>query len=531
MRGLEEIMKEHHWADDIAEDLISKIPDREEYVCAAGITPSGIVHIGNFRDLITSDFVVRAINYTGKKGKLIFVWDDFDRFRKVPQGVSKEFEKYFGMSISSVPDPYGCHESYANHFKGDFESTISELGLSVEFINQAQEYGKNRYYFGIKEAMQKREKIARILADSKTQGMDEDEIKNFYPLKVYCSNCEKDTTKITHYDGEDLVTYSCDCGNEKTEDISKRNIGKLQWKIDWSMRWKVLGINFEPGGKDHATEGGSYDVSSRIAREVFDIDPPYFQGYEFVGIKGSSKMSSSEGTGISPKDLLGIYDPAIIRWLFARVKPKSPLTFYFDSELIRQYDEFDRLLDKHFQGDLIPSQERVLFFSNPNPKREWPRVRVPFRQLASIGQIAQGNIPKLKEILRNIGQEFDEENLRDRLSKASKWVSYYERDMQINVRETSNRRLFEILPENDKRNVIRLREELDNNWNLESLTTLVYGIPKTREMSEEEKKVKQKEFFEVVYRLMIDKKTGPRLPTFILALGKDKVKKLLNFDL
>ena len=58
-----------YWADKLAEEIIRRKPDKEEYVCAAGISPSGSVHIGNFRDIATSYFVYRALLRKGKKGE------------------------------------------------------------------------------------------------------------------------------------------------------------------------------------------------------------------------------------------------------------------------------------------------------------------------------------------------------------------------------------------------------------------------------------------------------------------------------
>ena len=81
------------WADAIADQIIKQKGEKDEYVCASGITPSGQVHIGNFREVITTDMVVRALRDKGKKVRFIYSWDDFDRFRKVPKGVDKSYEK------------------------------------------------------------------------------------------------------------------------------------------------------------------------------------------------------------------------------------------------------------------------------------------------------------------------------------------------------------------------------------------------------------------------------------------------------
>ena len=518
--------KEVHWSEKTAEKLIKLFPKNRSFVCAGGITPSGTVHIGNFRDIITSDIISRILREKKFNGKLLFFWDDYDRLRKVPSNIPESFSEHIGMSISDIPDPYKCHKFYAEHFKKEFEEAIPELGIKPKFISQKEEYGKNKYLEEIKTALKKRKEIAKILSEFKTQKFSEEQIENYYPLQVYCSKCKKDTTIITDYDGNNSIAYSCRCGFSEEADLSKKNIGKLSWKVDWAARWHHYGTCFEPGGKDHATVGGSYDVSSKIAKEVFGIKPPLFEGYEFVGIRGNSKMSSSSGTGISPKNLLEIYEPELLRWLFTRVNPKREITFCFDSELIRQYDEFDREIEEYFSNKLSASRKKAIMLSRIN--REFSKKRVPFRQLVSFGQISQGNITKLKEMFRKIGQEFDEKSLEKRLRNSENWVKNFAGQFEIKIRENPNKGYYNKLDDEEKEQIIALRENIEKNFDIESLTSLVYRIPKKENISEEETKKRQRIFFRNMYQMLIDSDTGPRLPTFLLVLGKEKVRRLLN---
>ena len=115
-----------HWAEKIADKIIAKKPNKEEYVCAAGISPSGSIHIGNFRDIATSYFVVKALIKKGKKAKLLFSWDEFDRLRKVPVNVQKvndDMEKYIGFPYVDVINPFkdSDAENYAVYFEKEFE--------------------------------------------------------------------------------------------------------------------------------------------------------------------------------------------------------------------------------------------------------------------------------------------------------------------------------------------------------------------------------------------------------------------------
>ena len=152
-----------HWSDSIAEELIRRNPDKEEYVCAAGISPSGSIHIGNFRDIATSFFVVRALERKGKKARLLFSWDEYDRLRKVPVNVAKVsegFDKYIGFPYVDVPNPfYTTHKTYAEFFEKEFEESINRFGIILDYRHQAEMYRSGKYLDYIITALDKREKI------------------------------------------------------------------------------------------------------------------------------------------------------------------------------------------------------------------------------------------------------------------------------------------------------------------------------------------------------------------------------------
>jgi lysyl-tRNA synthetase class 1 len=519
---------EKHWADAIAERLISLNHKKKKFVCAAGISPSGTVHIGNFRDVITVDLVGKALKEKGYKAEIIFSWDEFDRLRKIPGNVPQSFSVYLGMPLAEIPDPYKCHDNYAKHFETDFEEVLPEFGIDIRFIHQAEMYKKNKYYEGIKIAMEKRKEIAKILAKFKTQGMTKEGIENYYPLQIYCTKCKSSlNTKIIKYEGNE-VTYYCKCGNREKVDISKKNIGKLDWKVDWAMRWKYEDVAFEPGGEDHAAPGGSYDVSKVIAKEIYGINPPLFQGYGFVGVEGAFKMSSSKGTGISPKDLLEIYEPELLKWLFVRVRPLKPITLFFDSQIIRQYDEFDQKVIDYYNERLANVEKREIEFSKT--KRPIAKIRIPFRQIASFGQIVQGNFPELKKMYDRLNEKYDEKMLEERLKKSQAWIEKFNPGMKIKVRENPNESYFKKLNKEEKEQIIRLKEEMKKKIDIEKLTALVYEIPKKPGMTDEKKKLAQRSFFKNVYQMLINADTGPRLPSFLLALENKRVEKLLGIN-
>ena len=138
-----------HWSEIIADRIIKRNPDKEEYVCAAGISPSGSIHIGNFRDIATSYFVVRALIKKGKKAKLLFSWDEFDRMRKVPVNVAaidSDMEKYIGCPYVDVKNPFDTEEkTYAEYFEHEFERSIVKFGINMDYRHQAEYDEKQEY--------------------------------------------------------------------------------------------------------------------------------------------------------------------------------------------------------------------------------------------------------------------------------------------------------------------------------------------------------------------------------------------------
>ena len=301
------------WSDQLAYAVTRKFSDRDTYVCASGISPSGFVHIGNFREIITTDFVVKSLQYYDEDTRFIYSWDDYDRFRKVPENVPDEFEKYIGLPLSEVPDPEGCHDSYAEHFESQLEEELEDMHMDIEFIRQSEMFQKGEYAELIKKAMNQREGIREILNQYRQEPLKED----WYPLRIYCTECGKDFTEINDYDGEYSVEYYCEnCDEDQSINFREHDSVKPPWRVDWPMRWFYENVSFEPGGKDHSAAGSSRDTGKEIVEEVYNSEAPVYQMYDFVRPNGSDKkISSSSGENtLRLKDMKEIYSPEMIRF-------------------------------------------------------------------------------------------------------------------------------------------------------------------------------------------------------------------------
>lgn len=490
------------WADQIAEQIIKRKllkKGKKEYVCASGITPSGTVHIGNFREVITTDLVVRALKDKGKKVRFVYSWDDFDRFRKVPSGIDKSYEKYLGMPISGIPSPYNKKLSYAEYFEKEFEKSLKKVWIKPKFIYQNKMNKKCAYAELIKTALDKKEKIKEILNQFRKEPLKED----WWPVMIYCSFCKKDHPKITEFKGYSL-SYECDCGVRETFDIRKKGIISVRWRIDWPMRWKYEGVDFEPGGIDHSVYGGSYTTAVEISKKVFNFEPPVYQFYDWVKIKGGKEFSSSEGNVLTIDQVEEIYEPEILRYIFVSMKPRTGFQISFDNDVIKIYEDFDRLEEDYFEGKLDQRQKRIYELSKLKIPKSRPK-KTNFRHLATLMQI--GKVSKLNK------------NDKIRAEKVKNWLEKYAGDdMKFSVQE----KLKFSFTGKEKNAFIELRKSLESkDFTPETLFNEFYNICQKYE-------IKNTDFFRASYQAIIGKDKGPRLAEFILTIGKDKVIKLLK---
>ena len=528
-----------NWAENLANQIVERRPDKEEYVCAAGISPSGSIHIGNFRDIATSYFVVKALRSMGKKARLLFSWDEYDRLRKIPVNVSAvrdDMEQYVGMPYADVPNPFGdakgC-KTYAEYFEKEFTDAVSAFGIDFDYRHQAEMYRSGKYTDLILEAIAKRKDIYDVLSRHRTQAPTEEERNAYSPVSIYCAHCGKDTTKILSFSEDSTVAeYQCACGHHDSFDFRTNHNCKLNWKVDWPMRWLYEGVDFEPGGKDHATAHGSYDTSKDISREIFGYEPPLFQGYEFIGIRGTTgKMSGSSGLNLTPETLLKIYQPEVILWLYAKTEPMKAFDFCFDDGILRQYGEFDRMLSKHLDGTAEGMVKDIMDACLIEGRQPQP---VPMSLLVQMGSVVNFDTKLLETVLEKNGTPYTYDQFKDRLDRAKYWLEVCAPDQVYRLRTWRNWEVWNTLTDEQKAEVNLLYANLKaNDYTLDELNTMIYAVPiqvRQVEMTDKEKKKVQMPFFKNVYRLLLDREQGPRLYLFLDALDKEDYLELLNFS-
>ncbi len=542
------------WVSRFADEVIAEAERRapgKPVVCASGLSPSGPVHLGNLREVMTPHLVADEIRRRGVEVEHLISWDDYDRFRKVPAGIDPSWAEHIGKPLTAVPAPPGSRfPNWAEHFKAAMIDSLAELGVEYRGISQTEMYTSGAYRDQVLLAMRERNKIDEILDRYRTKGrpagapakngkqgpkMDEADAAaaaeaaegsgaadeddggagaGYYPYKPYCAQCGKDFTTVTSYDdATTAMTYVCQQdGFTETVTLSEFHRGKLVWKVDWPMRWA-----YEFGGTQ-----------------------PIGPMYAFVGISGQAKMSSSRGGAPTPGDALEIMEAPLLRWMYARRRPNQSFKIAFDAEIQRMYDEWDALTAKIAAGTAPPADAAAHDRAVRTAGRALPQTPLPvaYRTLASIADITTGNDEQTLRILADLDPErpvTDLAQVRPRLAKAQTWVlTQLAPEARTQVRTEPDKDLLATLDDTQRESLRLLAAGLDANWSLDGLSTLVYGVPKTMAglppdtKPTQELKVAQRAFFVLLYRLLIGKETGPRLPTLLLAVGADRLRTLIG---
>lgn len=520
-----------HWADLMAERVIKEKGDLPVYTCASGITPSGTVHLGNFREIITVDLVVRALRARGLPVRFIYSWDDYDVFRKVPANMPEPetLEKYLRQPITSVPDTTGSCENYARHHEVDIETQLPKVGIFPEFLYQAARYQANKYVEGIKKALQNRPLIKECLNEYRDDSHKMKDSDDYWPISIFCSKCNCDTTKILDYDGEYGIHYECQCGNKEFVDIRKFGGVKLGWRVDWPMRWSEEKVVFEPGGKDHISPGGSYDTAKLISKKIYNWDAPVTMRYDFVNLKGvPGKMSSSKGKVIALPDALNVYQAEVLRYLFAGTRPNTEFSISFDLDVLKVYEDYDKTerivygIDKAKSDEYLAKEKRIYELSQLDgtiPKTI-PH-QITFRLLTTLLQTYSGDIDA---VLRTIGGVGDE-----RLHRRAECALYWVRNCAptcapefcFSIREDGS---VAPLDDNLLGAIRAVRDEVaprvDDFPTDKDCQQALYEVATKYSID-------AKLLFSALYVALIDKSQGPRLGGFLRIIGSERLKKIL----
>ncbi len=473
------------WAEKVAESL-----GAGPHVVVSGISVSGNIHAGNLREVLVAEAVANALRARGEEVRFIFHADTIDPLRKIAPGIPQSYEEYIGHSLSHIPDPEGCHVSYAEHFLAPFEEALRQMDMDVEVLRSHDLYEQGVYTEVTREAIERTDDLRKILQDVTNRKMPED----WSPYLPRASSGKLTGMRVLeHVPEQTSVVFADEDGFEEAANYSEGE-GKLGWRVELAARWKALGVTFEPFGKDHTSRGGSTDTADRMSREVFDYLVPGRYEYEWIGLKGRGDMSSSRGIVLLPKDLLEIMPPDAVRRIILGRDPARR----FDIDL---EGGFPRFMDEY--------------------RAETGESYVPFAHLVTVAQTVGDDIEAAARMLRRGGYD-DAASDTDRLARdlryARNWAAAWAPEsMRLGLLGLEESREAAAGLDDEQRAYLReVSERLEPEMDGEAVQDVLYSTAIGRGL-------KPKRAFAAVYRVLLGKGSGPKAGPFIAGLTLDQV--------
>jgi len=521
-----------HWADFAASRLAQRA---DTHTIATGITPSGHIHVGNMREVLTGDILRRACSDAGMNAELAYIADTADPLRKVYDFLDDSYSQYIGHPLGDIPAPdeKGRPDgdgTYADYFLAPFLAALEETGVECRVIDNYQSYKNGDFAENARKLCDAAGQVREIIERVSSRELSD----NWFPYNPRGSDGSMDGVVITNWQWP-FVHWVDQHGIEGKADLRTAD-GKLPWRLDWPARWQQIGVTCEPFGKDHAAAGSSYDTGKEIAK-LLDYEAPMGLPYEWISLKGQGAMSSSKGITLSARQLLDIVPPEMMRYLIARTKPKRAIDFDTGEGLISMADEFERL------GNSIPSLLEILQSEETMKKRKRDQIEdalafwkysqvvagdstasgsgVSFSHLSLVAQVKQDDAEVWKSLhqTHGIDEKQPSKVLQERLWRMRNWLAgeLFPDSSRVSIQENINTEWVNSLSGDQIAYLQKLSESTTVLENTES------AINQWIRNAAQDCKLEMKVAFNTLYNLYLGKDKGPKLAALLSALGKEQL--------
>ncbi len=499
-------------AKKILKERKKYIEQKGKIILQTGYGPSGLPHIGTFGEVARTSMVVNALNYlTDTPKEIITFSDDMDGLRKIPDNVpnQKILEKNLHKPLTDVPDPFGKYNSFGEHNNNMLKKFLDQFNFNYVFKSSTELYKSGYFNETLKLILKNYNGIMDIIIPT----LGKERQKTYSPFLPICSDTgivlEIPVLEINEKNSKIIF----DNNGKKIEKSILDGNCKLQWKVDWAMRWYAIDVDFEMYGKDLIE---SAILSSKIIKLLGKSNPSGFAYELFLDEKGE-KISKSKGNGItidewlnyaSPESLsLFMYqNPKRAKKLYKEIVPKAVDDYLDFIEKGKNQDELQLLLNPvwHVHSGIIPNEKNIMTFS----------------MLLNLVETSNANSSDLlwkfvKKYKKNISEK-DHPIFDKLISYAIKYFNdVIKKNKKYKIPSTEEKKALEKL--------IQALDKCNDEMKPEEIQTQIYAVGKDNGYKEN-----LRDWFKLIYQVIFGDENGPRMGFFISFFGVNETKQLIK---
>ena len=477
-----------------------------------GYGPSGLPHIGTFAEVARTTMMANAIKqFTDIPIEIITFSDDMDGLRKVPDNIpNKEIlEKNLHKPLTDIPDPFNKFKSYGEHNNEMLKRFLDEFKFNYTFKSSTETYKKGLFNTTLLLVLEKYDQIKEIILPT----LGKERRKTYSPFLPICPKTGKvlevPIIKIKKKEGKIIYRN----GNSEIETEITNGKCKLQWKVDWAMRWYAFDVDYEMYGKDLIE---SAILSSKICKILGKKSPNGFAYEMFLDEKGE-KISKSKGNGITIEQWLKYASPESLS-LYMYQNPKRAKKLYSDV-VPKAVDEYLSCIDKFSEQD---SKNKLLnpawHIHNGKPPKE--KSIMPFSVMLNL--VGTSNATD-KDILWKFIKRYKKNIQIEDYPILDSLVKYALKYFQDIVKPNKKYRKPSEKEKKALQDLVNKLQACNEQMDPEAIQTIVYTVGKNNGYQEN-----LREWFKAIYEIIFGDQDGPRMGFFISFFGIKESIELIN---
>jgi len=519
-----------HWFDELLGEVKAFIEPKRELVINGGLSVSGLQHVGRLRgEIVLSHCLARALRDEGRRVTQGLVQYTQDQWKGKEWQLSRfpgdEGKQYVGRRLIDVPDPHGCHGNWVDHYWAEFSEYLPAYAPDVHITSTTELYRREEMRALIAEVAGKFSEVRAVVNKYRARRPYPE---GWIPFEPYCNACKRvGNAKAVRINGTESADYECECGDRGRSPLE---LGKLNWRLEWPAIWKVLRVDVEPFGKDHAAPGGSRDSCKEIAQSVMGFTPPFGIAYEWVGYgergQDLGDMGSSDAIGFGPATWAAVGDPDVLRYTYLSV-PHGRRIVLDLTKVDAYHDGFDEGERAHFGGGKSEEEQlraRTYALAMMAPPPSSPPFTLPYRHAAYLSQIAPeaGRVEWVLGRLQDTGvlranlTGAERTRIERRLAQAQAWVERYAPENRVVLLEALTDDVRSALDGPARRALAMWFDRASTiEWREDAIKDSMVALTSSGTLP-----VKTGDFFRALYLVLLGKERGPRAAPFLAVLDK-----------